>query len=78
MTQYFEFTTEDGTQRVFDFGYLQELMKTACRVGEYYVARAFTRSCTCQDYEVQIMNGIYGHPVLEDALEYGDEGFNSL
>ena len=78
MNEYYEFVTEDGTQRVLDFGYLQELMKTACKEGEYYVARRWFRSCSCQEYQEQILNGIYGHPVLEETPEYGDEGFNSL
>ena len=78
MLEYFDFVTEDGTQRVFDFGYLQKLMTTAAKAGEYYRATIFHRTCTCQDFVPKILNGIYGHPVLEDTPEYGDEGFNSL
>lgn len=59
MLEYYEFITEDRTQRVFDFGYLQKLMRDARKEGVEYSTRRYFRSCTCQGWAFTSMNGIY-------------------
>lgn len=63
MNQYYEFTTEDETRRIFDFSYLQHLMKESAKAKILYRAAVWRRSCDCYPFERSILNGIYGHEV---------------
>lgn len=64
MNTYYTFQTAEGTIRVFDFSCLQTHMREAAKEGILYNAYRIFRSCACQEYQAQLLNGIYGHEPL--------------